>query len=116
MNDQTITTLQPDDLFSSDPVAWTGQVAGKAVTLRKATQADLDFVMGKGGMDSADVLGLYSRLAVVGLANPDGSPMFKRADAQRIANETPLDLLRPLAQAIQDHCGFGEDVDDVEGN
>lgn len=107
-----------ENLLQPNAIAYTGEVDGLRVTLRKATQDDMDYVMGKSpDGESAEIRGLYARLVLVGMANEDGTRMFSRSDYSRIATEIPLERMQALANLIQAKCGFaGQGIDTTAGN
>lgn len=82
------------------------------VWVRQLTGADFDFVRGDGTDDAT----LMARLVIAGVADESGSPVFGRRDVA-VVTGMPLDRLRALAEAVQNHCGVvPEDMDELAGN
>lgn len=106
--------INADTFANSNPIAWSGTLDnGSEVTLRKPTQADLDFVTG--GADGSEDR-VYARFVVACLANEDGSRVFKYTDLDKVAGYFVEDI-KPIALEIRRRC-FDKiaDPDTVEKN
>lgn len=112
----------PDDFFNVAPPLdelWAPEL-GRKVRLRILSGKEADayrasIIIGRGQNISVDQRGMRAKLAVLALANPDGSRMFKDADVPKVMT-WPSVLLERIFDRARKINGLTERDTDDEKN
>lgn len=114
----------PDDLFATVETRteelWIPEL-GKKVRIRAITGKERDayeqsMVIGKGKDQTVNMRNARAKLAVLALANEDGSRMFSDADAGRLGNLPAIALERIFDRARKLGGLTDQDLDELTSN